>query len=90
MLTDCNGREIRIGDKVRHIEGSIPWEKGQNESRAVHQARLDAHPKNSDGFDGPRTVDAFVSSTCVRVGGGLDGKKSPVHLGCFLEVMSDA
>lgn len=76
-MIDSTGREIKIGDKVTHTLGSIPWSAGKDEDPKVWKARYDAHSKMSDGFDGFRTVDGFASSTCIRIGGGA--RPQPLH-----------
>lgn len=85
-MLDSAGHEIKIGDKVSHILGSIPWEPMKGEDPDAYSRRYAAHPKTSDGFDGIRTVEGFASSTCVLIGGGLDRNRSCVFLGSFLRV----
>ena len=85
-MKDVNGREIQVGDKVRHIWGPIPVEPFKGESVDDFQARLAKHPKMSNGFAGVRTVSTLAGRDCIELDKSVRGIR--VYLASFCEVVA--
>ena len=86
MPTDCNGREIKVGDTVEHIAAKeiTEWGEGWPDT-----------PKRADGsvppccpFQGPAKVQAMAGSRCVSV--DQHHGTVPVFVASQLEVITPA
>lgn len=82
-MKDCNGREIKIGDRVIHSEAKyvIDWKN----PRYDFPIMKDNRPIMSSPFGGTVAVEGFVGSTCVCVRHAIN--TIPVYLPCFLEIV---